>query len=128
MSWTNELYQVYENNCGKDDEKAVLLPVSHSTANAQIEVILSEKGSFVSAIRIENKEDSVTIIPVTEASGSRSSGIAPHPFSDKLVYIAGDYNRYVTGKRSDNTNYYQAYMEQLQQWKDSVSTKPHSCI
>ena len=127
MSWTNELYQVYENNCGKDDEKVILLPVSHSTANAQIEVILSETGNFLFAGRIENKEDSVTIIPVTENSGSRSSGIAPHPFADKLVYIAGDYSKYVTGKRSDNRNYYQAYMKQLQRWRESEYTHPAVC-
>ena len=124
LSWTNELYQVYENNCGKDDEKTVFLPVSHSTANAQIEVTVSENGTFVSAARIENKADAVTIIPVTEDSGTRGSGIAPHPFADKLVYIAGDYSKYVTGKRADNVNYYQAYMEQLQQWRDSEFPHP----
>ena len=124
MSWTNELYQVYENNCGKDDEKNVLLPVSHSTANAQIEVTLSKNGEFVTAARLEDKKDSVTIIPVTENSGTRSSGIAPHPFADKLVYIAGDYGKYVTGKRSDNGKYYEAYVKQLQTWKDSKYTHP----
>ena len=124
MSWTNELYQVYENNCGKDDEKVVLLPVSHSTANAQIEVTLLEDGTFSAAEKIENKGDSVTIIPVTEDSGSRSSGIAPHPFADKLVYIAGDYSKYVTGKRADNSRYYQAYMAQLQKWRDSQQSHP----
>lgn len=124
MSWTNELYQVYENNYGKDDGKNILLPVSHSTANAQIEVTLTENGEFVSATRVEDKADSVTIIPVTEDSGSRSSGIAPHPLADKLVYIAGDYGKYVTGKRSDNRKYYQAYMEQLKGWKDSEYTHP----
>lgn len=124
MSWTNELYQVYENNYGKDDDKNILLPVSHSTANAQIEVTLTENGEFVSSARIEDKADSVTIIPVTEDSGSRSSGIAPHPLADKLVYIAADYGRYVTGKRSDNRKYYQAYMEQLQEWKNSEYMHP----
>lgn len=124
LSWTNELYQVYENNCGQDDEKVVLLPVSHSTANAQIEVTLSEKGEFIKSARIENKEDSVTVIPVTEDSGSRSSGIAPHPLADKLVYIAGDYKNYVVGKRSDNSKYFLAYMEQLQKWRDSDFCHP----
>ena len=124
MSWANELYQVYENNCGKDDEKIILLPVSHSTANAQIEVTLSGNGDFISAARIEDKTDSVTIIPVTEDSGSRGSGIAPHPFADKLVYLAGDYKKYTTGKRSDNQEYYQAYMEQLQSWSDSENSHP----
>ncbi len=124
MSWMNELYQIYENNCGDTESKEVLLPVSHSTANAQIEVTLSEDGTLQRAKRIESKEDSVTIIPVTEDSGTRSSGIAPHPFADKLVYIAGDYSRYVTGKRADNSKYYAAYMEQLREWYDSEFTHP----
>lgn len=124
LSWTDELYQVYENNCGKDDEKNILLPVSHSTANAQIEVMLSETGEFVSASRIESKDSSVTIIPVTEDSGSRSAGIAPHPLADKLVYIAGDYPEYATGKRADNQAYYQAYMKQLEGWRESESGHP----
>ena len=119
LSWTNELYKIYENNCGKEDEKSVLLPVAHSTANAQIEVTLSEEGKFISATRIESKEDSVTIIPVTEDSGARSSGIAPHPLADKLVYTAGDYGQYATGKRSDNKKYYEAYIEQLEKWVNS---------
>ena len=124
MSWTKELYQVYENNCGKEDEKIMLLPVFHSTANAQIEVTISEDGKFVTAVRMEDKKESVTIIPVTEASGSRSSGVAPHPFADKLIYIAGDYSKYVTGKRSDNSKFYQAYMEQLKEWKESRHGHP----
>ena len=124
MSWTNELYQVYENNCGNDDEETVLLPVSHSTANAQIEVIIKENGEFADAERINDKNDSVTIIPVTEDSGSRSSGIAPHPLEDKLIYIAGDYSKYITGKRADNTKYYQAYLKQLENWKESEYTHP----
>lgn len=124
MSWTNELYQVYENNCGNDDEKAVLLPVSHSTANAQIEVLITEKGEFENAERISDKKDSVTIIPVTEDSGSRSSGIAPHPLEDKLIYIAGDYSRYAAGKKTDNSRYHQEYLEQLKTWMESEYTHP----
>lgn len=126
MSWTDELYKVYENNCGRQDldEQDELLPVSHSTANAQIEVTIDEDGKFVSAKQIEDKKDSVTIIPVTENSGSRGQGNMPHPLADKLVYIAGDYVRFVTGKRSDNTDYYQAYMEQLRNWKESQFGHP----
>lgn len=124
MSWMEELYNVYEQNCGRENGKEVLLPVSHSTANAQIEVTLMENGDFLSARRIEDKGDSVTIIPVTEDSGARSSGVAPHPLADKMIYIAGDYSQYVTGKHSDNTKYYTAYMEQLRAWRDSEYCHP----
>lgn len=130
MSWTNELYQVYENNYGKDDEKVVLLPLFHSTAKAQIEVTLTEMGAFVTSARIEDKKDSETIIPVTEDSGARSAGVYPHPFADKLVYLAGDYNQYVADmklKEQENAQKcYQAYMQQLEKWYDSEDT--HSAV
>ena len=41
MSWTNELYRVYE-LASVTDEGRGMLPISHSTANAQIEVTISE--------------------------------------------------------------------------------------
>lgn len=124
MSWTNELYQVYENNCGKENEKVTLLPLSHSTAKAQIEVTLSESGVFITSNRIEDKNDSVTIIPVTEDSGSRGAGNNPHPFADKLLYIAGDYKRYVTDAKKTDDQYYQKYIKLLQGWNDSEYTHP----
>ncbi len=124
LSWTNELYQIYENNWGKEDEKVTLLPVSHSTANAQIEVTLSESGNFISSARLEDKNDVVTIIPVTEDSGSRGAGNNPHPFADKLIYIAGDYKQYVTDVKEKELQYYEAYMEQLKDWSASEYTHP----
>ncbi len=117
MSWTNELYKVYELAACTDDGKN-MLPISHSTAQAQLEVTVNEDGDFVSA-EIVNKEDAKTIIPVTEDSAARSNGITPMPLADKLVYIAGDYGRYSEGKRSDNADYYNAYMKQLGDWCDS---------
>lgn len=123
MSWTDELYKVYENNFGRDDCGEAMLPVSHSTANAQIEITLSENGDFVDA-RALDKSEQVTVIPVTEDSGSRSSGVAPMPFADKLVYIAGDYGSYATGKRADNSDYFSAYMQQLKSWCSSEHSHP----
>ena len=121
MGWTNELYRVYELACS--DPENELLPVSHSTANAQIELIIDERGNFKGA-RTVPKEETVTIIPVTEDSGARANGICPMPFADKLVYIAGDYPKYTDGKRADNSDYFHAYMEQLEHWKDSSHTHP----
>lgn len=123
MSWTEELYKIYENNYGRDDFGEEMLPISHSTANAQIEVTITEQGDFVDARTIE-KSEAVTIIPVTEASGSRSSGIAPMPLADKLIYIAGDYSEFASGKHSGNSDYFSAYMEQLKAWSDSDNSHP----
>lgn len=126
LSWTNELYQVYENNCGKTDEKVMLLPLFHSTVKAQIEVTLTEEGAFVTSDRVGDKSDAETVIPVTEDSVSRSAGVFPHPFADKLIYVAGDYNQYVTSRKVKEQEYaqqcYRAYLQQLEKWKDSEDT------
>ena len=120
MSWTEELYKIYEYNSERDFEpdEPVMLPVAHSTANAQIELSIDLNGVFKSAKTIE-KSDAVTIIPVTEDSAARGNGIFPMPFADKLIYIAGDYNNYIDDKKSDNSNYFNAYMNQLGQWANS---------
>lgn len=125
MSWASELYKVYELALKSEPKssKAVMLPVYHSTANAQIEVTIDESGEFMEAAAV-SKDDTVTVIPVTEASGARSSGIAPMPFADKLVYIAGDYSKYAEGKRADNGEYFSAYMSQLKEWCDNEFAHP----
>ena len=119
MSWTNELYQVYETF----HEQKEMLPVSHSTAKAQIEVTIRENGTFVTAKRLE-KSEAETVIPVTEDSGARGNGISPRPYADELFYIAGDYGKYADGKRVDNREYYNAYLQQLQNWDESPDTHP----
>lgn len=118
MSWVEELERVYELCMNNDYDGEKLLPVSHSTANAQITVNINSDGTIPISGFAEkvSKEDTVTIIPVTEKSAARSSGTAPHPFADKLVYIAGDYSAYATGKRADNSKYFEAYTTLLKSW------------
>lgn len=124
MSWTEELYNIYEQQCGKtESETSPLLPISHTTMKAQIELTLSEQGDFISAERIE-KADAITVVPVTEAAGARTSGIAAFPLADKLLYIAQDYPQYVDGKRSDNSKYFKDYLEQLERWAQSEYSHP----
>lgn len=127
MSWTNELYRVYEQQSDPKvresrhevSDKNILLPISHSTTNVQIEVTLREDGSFVTARALTKEEGLNTIIPVTEDSGARGNGVFPLPFADKLVYIAGDYLQY-TGK--DNSIFFSAYISQLERWHRSPYT------
>lgn len=122
MSWVEELARVYELCCGTDsDEGNVMLPVGHTTNNAQLTVSLNSDGTIpISgfAVRVP-KEDEVTVIPATESSMSRSSGIAPHPLNDKLKYIAGDYSSYCIVKKLDNSEHHRRYMELLKSWCDS---------
>lgn len=123
MTWLKtlaETYDVYSVLAGVEKNgQAVLLPVSHSTFNAQIEVTIDKDGNFQDSKKLEKGKDVITIIPVTEDSVARSSGIAPHPLCDKLCYIAGDYTLY-TGDHKEK--YFEAYIEQLRDWAESEDT------
>lgn len=123
MTWLKtlaETYDVYSVLAGVEKNgQAVLLPVSHSTFNAQIEVTIDKDGNFQDSKKLEKGKDVITIIPVTEVSVARSSGIAPHPLCDKLCYIAGDYTLY-TGDHKEK--YFGAYIEQLRDWAESEDT------
>lgn len=125
MAWLKtlaETYDVYSQLAGAEkNDQAVLLPISHSTFNAQIEVAIDEEGNFRNAGKLEKGGDVVTVIPVTEDSAARSSGIAPHPLCDKLCYIAGDYTQY-TGE--DKESCFEIYMKQLREWVRSDETHP----
>lgn len=127
MGWIHKLYDTYENcktevgAAGNDEQVIPLLPIAHSTQNAQIEVILGRDGDFRSAKAL-TKEETVTIIPVTEDSATRSSGITPHPLCDKLQYVAGDYTDYV--QKKNGREFYKKYIKQLEEWCDSPYSHP----
>ena len=102
-----------------------LLPLYHGIQNAHITVTLDTDGNFRSVI-VNDPDDLMTIIPVTEDSESRSSGLAPHPLCDKLQYIAGDAVRYFVPAASDKkrvkqlkdlSDAYELYIEQLEAWR-----------
>ena len=119
MSWIQKLYETYENcqsmvGVGADDNEVPLLPISHTTQKAQIEIILDQEGNFKKA-RVISKNESRTIIPCTESSGGRTSGESPHPLCDKLQYIAADYKKYGGNKDS----YHESYVELLSRWVES---------
>ncbi|WP_077610084.1 type I-C CRISPR-associated protein Cas8c/Csd1 [Clostridium sp. Marseille-P2415] len=117
MGYMQVLHETYDKSrayVGRMDQKGcILLPIAHSTQNAQLEIVIGMSGEWKSARKVE-KAEAVTIIPVTEDSGTRSSGIAPHPLFDKLCYIAGDYEKYSSKKKA--AEFYQAYMDQLEEW------------
>ena len=99
----------------------VLLPLSHSTFNAQIEVAIDGEGNFLNSKKLEKGSDAVTIIPVTEDSASRGHGNFPHALCDKLCYLAGDYSRYTGDKKEE---YYESYMDNLRDWAESEYSHP----
>lgn len=120
MGWLNDLYETYEACAGKDfGGRTSLIPIAHSTQNAQIEVVIDGDGKFLRAVRVE-KADTMTLIPVTEDSANRTSGACAHPLCDKLEYVAGDYSEYA-GK--DCTKKHEMYLSGLRDWAES----PFSC-
>ncbi|QHT63227.1 type I-C CRISPR-associated protein Cas8c/Csd1 [Paenibacillus lycopersici] len=125
MSWLLNLYETYESNSshiGKiekkhNDQEYTLLPVSHTTQNAHIEVLITEEGEFHSA-RVVDKDDMSTLIPCTEDAANRAgSKIAPYPLHDKLSYVAGDYTAY--GGEVKKEELFPYYINQLREWADS---------
>lgn len=68
------------------------------------------------------QDEAVTIIPCTEDSASRSSGISPNALYDKLIYTAGDFAQYTGEKKAED--YFNAYMQQLKGWYESPYSHP----
>ncbi|PEU18376.1 MULTISPECIES: type I-C CRISPR-associated protein Cas8c/Csd1 [unclassified Bacillus (in: firmicutes)] len=124
MSWLLNLYETYQSNLdriGKIEKKYngqeyTLLPISHTTQTAHIEVSITEDGEFHSAVIID-KSDASTLIPCTEDSASRSNQIAPYPLHDKLSYVAGDFVAY--GGKIKKEEPFSYYISQLGEWATS---------
>lgn len=121
MSYVNELIDLYNKNQDKigvieyrGDIPYVLLPPFHTTVIAQITVTIDQDGNFLRAEQVA-QDDKMTIIPVTEKSGSRTAGKEPHPLCDNLRYLAGDYKKYYEDDGVCND----LYITQLKKWKES---------
>ena len=126
MGWLERCYETYEKNQSEvgapamrgDREAPMLLPVAHTTQKAQVEISLSGSGEFLSA-RVLRPDEATTVIPCTEESSARTSGLVPHPLADKLQYCAGDYADFGGQKKSD----FDKYIAQLREWCAS----PYGC-
>lgn len=140
MNWISVLNDLYEKNAciagkmvdkgDRSTQKLILLPISHTTVKAQVEIKIDSNGKFLRASKVE-KEDATTIIPVTEESGSRTSSAVNHPLCDNLKYIAGDYGKYISvnkksekKKSKDYAENYQAYLKDLRNWCSSPYSHP----
>lgn len=87
-------------------------PISHMVTRADLEIIINEKGEFRSASAV-GKEEGKIIIPVTESSSGRTSGICAHPLCDQLCYLA----EYQEDKHTD-------YVTKLEKWTHSEESHP----
>lgn len=119
------LYKTYEDNAQRtglnsSEEKnsknrtiTPLFPLYHGSQNAQVTVVLDGSGAFRRA-EVVPAGNQQTIIPVTEKSGGRTSGLCPHPLCDKLQYVAGDFTKWTGNTKTG----YKEYLNQLERWKD----------
>ncbi|RJE85189.1 type I-C CRISPR-associated protein Cas8c/Csd1 [Paenibacillus sp. 1011MAR3C5] len=126
MSWLLHLYDTYNANSGQvgviktryNDQEFTLLPLSHTTQNAHIEVTVTKEGDIHSAEVIMVKSQMSTLIPCTEKSASRAGAVvAPYPLHDKLSYVAGDLIAY--GGEQKKEDPFAAYIKQLKGWAQS---------
>lgn len=92
--------------------KEPLAPIGHIITSAQIEIVLDRNGRFIRASAV-GKDEPKIIIPVTEESSGRTSGICPHPLCDQIGYIS-----------PANAKKYDAYVEQLTDWFQSKYRHP----
>ena len=138
MNWMYALYATYEQNrdyVGRIDKEPAhgnrkerlitpLLPLYHSMQNAHITITLNRQGELIDA-SLNNQNSQPTIIPVTEASGGRTSGACAHPLCDKLQYVAGDNADYFPPEKSPAKRTkqlktlqasYEQYEQQLSEW------------
>ncbi len=119
MSWITQLCETYENL--RTNEELLkgcdmpLLPVSHTVQTSHAEIFIDRDGNFIRAEGIP-RDKSLTIVPCTEASGGRSSGIAPHILYDNIKYVGGNQTEYTGDEKT--LKYYKAYIEQLGEWCD----------
>ncbi|MDK8182335.1 type I-C CRISPR-associated protein Cas8c/Csd1 [Paenibacillus sp. UMB4589-SE434] len=132
MSWLLHLYETYESNLDRvgviekkkySEQEYTLLPISHTTQTAHIEVLVTEEGEFHFATVVVEKNDASTLIPCTEDSASRAgSKVAPYPLHDKISYVAGDYTAY--GGEVKKEDPFAAYIQQLGEWASSPYADP----
>jgi len=119
MGLFQNLFETYErcsdaiglpqvNEDGSFNEKKTLLPIFHMTFKSEIRVMIDQCGHFIGASR--DAKETTIIIPCTEKSSGRSSGIAAHPLCDQLDYVGGI--------NDDKTK---AYLLGLSAWKNTIA-------
>lgn len=132
MNWFESLCKLYSENeqyagrymKGRWGEDLILLPIYHNTVIAHITVYILSDGSFVYAKPVD-REESITIIPVTEMSAVRTNNCVAHPLCDGLKYVAGDYVDYCDIKELGKAGlYYKNYKDAISSWGQSEYSHP----
>ena len=120
MTWLTSLYKTYDElekfNHMLPFEQQVM-PICHTPQTAHIHIVINNQGKFV---RAEVLEKTVLVLPATESSAGRASGLAPHALADKIQYVAKDYADFGGIKKSG----FELYQAQLKAWCDSEHGHP----
>ena len=119
MGWFQSLIAAYD-ACTDMPQFAAnpLPPISHTPQQAHIEIVLDAEGGFRRA-RVLGKGEALA--PATEDSAGRSgSGAAPHPFCDKIQYVAADY----AARGGLKSPFHAEYLDLLGAWCASPFAHP----
>lgn len=120
MTWLMTLYKTYDELEKLNDMlpfEQQVMPICHTPQTAHIHIVINNQGEFVRAGVLEK---TVLVLPATESSAGRASGLAPHALADKIQYVAKDYADYGGIKKSG----FELYQAQLKAWCDSEHGHP----
>ncbi|CAH8236341.1 type I-C CRISPR-associated protein Cas8c/Csd1 [Vibrio aestuarianus] len=120
MTWLTTLYKTYDELEKLNDMlpfEQQVMPICHTLQNAHIHIVINNQGEFV---RAEVLEKAQVVLPATEQSAGRSSGLCAHALADKIQYVAKDYADFGGIKKSG----FELYQSQLKAWCDSVHDLP----
>ena len=133
MSWIQKLYDTYEqcqlaSSPVTYDDVSILLPISHTTQEAHLEITVDQDSNF-SRAKVVPKGESRTIVPCTEESGGRTgSRPKPHPLCDKLQYVAKDFTEFgglvTSGYNKNPKEPFAEYEKLLSAWCESQYSHP----
>lgn len=116
MGLLQKAVETYDANCALvgvyQENRDPLAPIGHTLTSAGIEITLDQKGSFLSARKVDKSEPKI-LIPVTEESAGRTSAPAAHPLCEQLKYVAP-----IREKE------HRLYRTQLRAWVESENNHP----
>ena len=123
MSLLSDLILTYDSYFAHEPENTEkMAPVAHTYGSKKqvIDVTIDQHGNFSHA-ELNGKNNSKTLLAVTEESASRTSSAAttPHALNDNLMFMTSHHNCDAKGVNKS----YEAYMSQLKKWSDS----PEAC-
>ncbi|RRS09339.1 type I-C CRISPR-associated protein Cas8c/Csd1 [Pseudoalteromonas sp. J010] len=120
MTWLTTLYKTYDELEKRNDTlpfEQQVMPICHTLQNAHIHIVINNRGEF---LRAEVLEKAQIVLPATEQSAGRSSGLCAHPLADKIQYVAKDYADFGGVKKPG----FELYQAQLKAWCDSEYSHP----